>query len=164
MYCFIHCYAFMIQGIEQLGKSFDMPPSAVLSGFLLLTGYCLSQCVVKVPSTNWVEPVLIWLTICMPTGSGKTPLYTFLVNILNKVRQQCELSQDDPSWFLDEAFEMMGALMSQNDNKLLGLYDELSTFLAQINIYCGKGLIESHDLATFLLLYNAKSWNRDTGT
>ena len=112
-------HAFMIQGIEQLCKSFDMLPSAVLSGLLLLTGYRLSQCVVKVPSTNWVEPVLIWLTICMPTGSGKTPLYTFLVNILNKVRQQSELSQDDPSWFLDEAsFEMMGALMSRNDNKI----------------------------------------------
>ena len=142
-----------------------MPASAVLSGLLLLTGYCLSQCVVKVPKTNWIEPVLIWLTICMPTGSGKTPLYTFLCNVLNKVRQECNLNHDDPSWFLDEAsFEMMGALMSRNDNKLLGLYNELSTFLAQINIYRGKGLIESHDLATFLSLYNAKSWNRDTGT
>ena len=55
---------------------------------------------------------------------------------------------------------MMGALMLKNDNKLMGLYDELSTFMAQINIYRGKGLIESHDLATFLSLYNAKSWNR----
>ena len=75
------------------------------------------------------------------------------------------MNHDDPSWFLDEAsLEMMGALMSRNDNKLLGLYDELSTFLAQINIYRGKGLIESHDLTTFLSLHRAKSWNRDTGT
>lgn len=37
---------------------------------------------------------------------------------------------------LDEAsFEKMGAIMSTNNNKLLGLYDEMSTFLAQINIY-----------------------------
>jgi len=141
-----------------------MPPSAVLSGLLLLTGYRLSHCIIKVPNTNWTEPLLMWLTICMPTGSGKTPLYTFLMNTLKKVRFHCHLTDDDPSWFLDEAsFEMMGALMSKNDNKLLGLYDELSTFLAQINIYRGKGLIESHDLATFLSMYNAKSWNRDTG-
>ena len=56
---------------------------------------------------------------------------------------------------LDEAsFEMMGYLMAKNNNKLLGFYDEFSTFLAQINVYRGKGLCESHDLATLLSLYN----------
>ncbi len=46
---------------------------------------------------------------------------------------------------------------------MLGIYDELSTFLAQINVYRGKGLCESHDLATFLSLYTGKSWTQATG-
>ena len=141
-----------------------MPPTAVLSGLLLLVSYRLSHCVVKVPHTNWVEPVLLWLTICLPTGSGKTPLFTFLTDLLQKVQCECKLCEADPAWCLVEAsFEMMGYLMSKNNGKLLGLYDELSTYLAQINVYRGKGLCESHDLATFLSLYNGKSWNRDTG-
>ena len=45
--------------------------------------------------------------------------------------------------------EKMGALMNTNNNKLLGIYDELGTFLEQINAYCGKGLSESHKLAHF---------------
>lgn len=141
-----------------------MPPTAVFGGLLLLVSHCLSHSIVTVPGTNWVEPVLLWLTICMPTGSGKTPLFTFLNDIINKVRLGHKLKEHDPAWCLDEAsFKMMGYLMAKNNNKLLGLYDEFSTFLAQINVYRGKGLCESHDLATLLSLYNAKSWNRDTG-
>ena len=53
--------------------------------------------------------------------------------------------------------------MSKNNGKLFSLYDELSTFLVQMNVYRGKRLCESHDLAIFLSPYNGKSWNHDTG-
>jgi len=74
------------------------------------------------------------------------------------------LARDDDAatWMVyDASFEKMGALMAANGNRILGLYDELSTFLTQIK---GKGINESHDLSTFLSLYNGKSWKRDTGT
>ena len=75
---------------------------------------------------------------------------------------ECLIYQE---WLLDEAsFEKMGELMATNHSKLLGIYDELSTFLAQINVFRGKGLSDSHDLSTFLSLYNGKSWSRATGT
>ena len=48
--------------------------------------------------------------------------------------------------------------------RLLGLYDELSAFLSQLNLYRGKGLTLSHELALFLQLYNGHSWIRATGT
>lgn len=100
----------------------------------------------------------------MPTGSGKTPLYGFLNNLIEKVRTCSGVEDNDPGWRVDDAsFEKLGAMMSENHCKLLGLYDELSTFLTQINVYRGKGISDSHDLSTFLSLYNAKSWNRDTG-
>ena len=126
----------------------------------------MSHSVIEVPGTEWVEPSILWLSICMPTGSGKTPLFSFLTSLLKRVQLKCkcESSMGEGIWLLDEAsFEKMGAIMTTNNNKLLGLYDELSTFLSQINVYCGKGLSESHDLATFLSLYNAKSWMRSTG-
>lgn len=53
--------------------------------------------------------------------------------------------------------------MSYNGGCLFGLYDELSTFLTQINLYRGKGLAVSHELALFLQLYNGSSWSRQTG-
>ena len=103
----------------------------------------------------------------MQTGSGKTPLFSFHTSLLKKVQQKCnDISiQQKSIGLLDEAsFEKMGAIMSVNQCKVFGLYDELSTFLSQINEYRGKGLSESHDLATFLSLYNGKSWTHSTGT
>ena len=44
--------------------------------------------------------------------------------------------------------------MLRNNGCFFGLYDELSTFLAQINLYRGKGLAVSHELALFLQPYN----------
>ena len=73
-------------------------------------------------------------------------------------------SKKEPSWLLEEApFEKMGLMMVENNSKLIGLYDELSTFLTQINLYRGCGLSDSHDLALFLQLYNGNGWTRRTG-
>ena len=62
-----------------------------------------------------------------------------------------ELSDRDPSWTFDDAsFEKMGVLM------------KMSAFLTQINLYCGRGLSDSHEMALFLQLYNGHPWRRDT--
>lgn len=58
----------------------------------------------------------------------------------------------------------MGAMMSENACRLFGLYDELSAFLTQLNLYRGRGLTDTHELAVFLQLYNGHPWRRDTGT
>ena len=66
----------------------------------------------------------------MPTGSGKSSLFKYLLGIIQKVRSKKGLNNSDPSWQLEEAtFEKMGVMMSQSHSKLLGLYDELSIFL-----------------------------------
>ena len=87
----------------------------------------------------------------MQTGSGKTPLHSFLIDILQKIRAKLQLAPVDYPWILDHAnFEKMGELMFHNQSRLLGCYDELSTFLAQMNVYRGKGISESCELSTFL--------------
>ena len=64
----------------------------------------------------------------------------------------------------DATFEKMGELMHHNSNRILGMYDELTTFLTQLNVYQGKGLSNSYELALFLQLYNGHAWTRNTGT
>ena len=152
------------QGCKQIGRAIDMPADAILCGIEMLLSFFMSHCTIEVPGTVWVESVLLWLSLAMPTGSGKTPLFIFLTRILRRVRERLPLTKTHPPWLLDEAsFEKMGELMAMNHSKLLGMYDELTTVLAQINVYRGKGLSESHDLSTFLSLYNGKSWTRSTG-
>ena len=45
--------------------------------------------------------------------------------------------------------------MSQNQ---FGLYDELTMFLSQINVFRGRGVTDSHELSVFLQLYGAEQW------
>lgn len=138
----------------------------ILGGYLILGSYVLSPACVKVPSTNWEEPILLnWLTITMPTGSGKSTLFRHLCDILKDIRRLAGVVHTDPTWNMDDAtFEKMGALMQENSSRLLGIYDELSAFLTQINLYRGRSLSDSHELALFLQLFNGHSWRRDTGT
>ena len=142
----------------------NLPPTAVLCGYVVLGSFVLSPSVVKVPGTNWSEPVLVWLTVSMPTGSGKSTLFRHLYSMMQNIRQMCGVTDKEPTWVFDDgSFEKMGALMSENSCRLLGFYDEMSAFLAQINLYRGRGLSDSHELSLFLQLYNAHPWRRDTG-
>ena len=137
----------------------------MLGGLVIITSYITSPAVVEVPRTNWSEPALVWLCINMPTGSTKSALFQYLQGIVVRVRQACGYTSRDPVWLLGDATcEKMGVLMAANGGRLLGLYDELSTFLTQLNLYRGKGLSLSHELAVFLQLFNGHSWTRTTGT
>ena len=53
--------------------------------------------------------------------------------------------------------------MSDNSGRLIGLYDELPSFLTTINLFRGRGLSDTHELAMFLELYNANEWTCTTG-
>ena len=61
----------------------------------------------------------------------KDTTFSFLTSLLKRVRLKCESesSMGEGIWLLDKAsFEKMGAILATKNNKLLGLYDELSTF------------------------------------
>ena len=47
--------------------------------------------------------------------------------------------------------------METNHGKLLGMYDELSMFLAQVNVCT---ISDSQQVSTFLQLYGADQWIR----
>lgn len=140
-----------------------MPATAVLAGLLFVVSFSMSHSVVKVLDTEWVEPVLVWLAICMPTGCGKSPLCKYLRKLVNQAKVDC--NQNDADWMLDDqSFEKLGELMESNHGKLLGLYDELPMFLSQINICRGRTLADSQQVAIFLQLYGGDRWMRRTGT
>jgi hypothetical protein len=129
-----------------------------------LTSYVISPTEIKVPQTEWTEPALLWISINMPTGSTKSALYHYLNDVILKIRKKCGCGQLDALWLLGDATcEKMGELMATNSGRLFGLYDELTSFLTQLNLYRGKGLTLSHELALFLQLYNGHAWTRNTG-
>ena len=59
-------------------------------------------------------------------------MYKYLVNILANVRTKLATEEIEvKEWLLsDQTFEKLGDIMSQNDCKMLGLYDELTNWLS----------------------------------
>ena len=132
----------------------------MLASLLSLTSYLLSPSVVRVEGTDWEEPVLIWESVCILTGSGKSPLCAYISKLLKRVHEKCGRT----SWLVEDAtFKKMGAIMADNGCRIFRMYDELTT-LMQINLYKGRGLADSHELALFLQLYNGHPWTRNKGT
>lgn len=100
----------------------NIPATAVLCGYIILGSFVLSPSIVKRPTTDWEELALIWLTVCMLTGSGKSTLFRYLYSLMRDVRAACNITDKDPSWVFDNAtFEKMGALMYDNSARLLGI-------------------------------------------
>ena len=92
-----------------------MPSVAVLAGLILIVSFGMSHSTVAVEGTDWIEPVLLWISVCMPTGSGKSSLCKYLRKLVEDARSNSGLEENKPSWFLDDqSFEKMGALMSDS--------------------------------------------------
>ena len=93
-----------------------MPATAVLFGLLSVFCFLLSHSKVKCVGTRWSEPVIVWMAVAMPTGSGKSTLFKFLLGLIQDVRKRCNRKDIDPSWTLEEAsFEKMGAITVAKD-------------------------------------------------
>ena len=151
------------QYIHQDEKATSMPTDAVLCGLLLIVSYSMAHSVVQVEGIDWMEPVLVWASICMPTGSGKSTLCKLLRKLVHETRSECGQSEG-PFWLSDDqSFEKLRELMNDNSGKLLGLYDELSMFLAQMNVCRGRNVTDSQQVSTFLQLYGSDQWIRRTG-
>ena len=152
------------QACHQVGNAISMPATAVLAGLLIIISFSISNSIVEVEGTDWVEPVLVWILICMPTGMGKSSLCKLPRKLVIEAQAQYGLDDPSTSWMLDDqSFGKMGDLMHQNHWKSLRLYDELPMFLSQINIFGGRGVTDSHKLAVFLQLYGSDSCIRRTG-
>ena len=48
----------------------------------------LSPAQVAVPETSWTEPVLVWITMSMSTGSRKSTIYSLLSRIVKDVKEK----------------------------------------------------------------------------
>lgn len=81
-----------------LSKLDKQPLDAVLAGLIMIIGFVASHSDIEVEGIDWVEPVLVWVAICMPTGSGKSTLCKFLVR---RARTQCA-GNDGHFWLSDD--------------------------------------------------------------
>lgn len=55
----------------------------------------------------------MWLSVNMPTGTTKSALYQYLIDIVMRTRVKFQCKSHDPAWLLgDSTCEKMGDLMA----------------------------------------------------
>ena len=111
-----------IQGLKEIGSCYGVPPVAALGGLILVVSFSMLHSIVKVEESELIEPVLVWISICMPPGATNSPLCNYLRELVNKARNK-SVQGADKLWMLgDQSFEKLGELMSNNQWKVLGHY------------------------------------------
>ena len=62
-----------MQHIQHVEKAISLPADAVLAGLIMIISFAISHSDVQV-GLDWVEPILVLVAVCIPTGSGKWTL------------------------------------------------------------------------------------------
>ena len=92
----------------------SMPATAVLSGRIIIISFMLSHSNVSVDGTQWMEPVILWVSIGMPTGGEKSSLFNYFLGLFRDVRKRCNRKDIHPSWTVEESsFEKNGCFDGQ---------------------------------------------------
>ena len=94
MCMYVHC-VFHLQGCAQAAKAIGIPSSTAVFGLVVIVTFAMSHVAVEVEG---IEPVL-WISICMPTGSGKSSLCKFIKGLVNDAHAN---TAKGASWFLDD--------------------------------------------------------------
>ena len=98
---------------------------------------------------------IVWLNVCARKGQKKTAALNVLARPVREIEQdlQNDFKQDNPEaqdrdlprFLVDHfSFEKLHQVMSQNNNKVLGEYDELTQFYNMLDHYKTNSMMEKH--------------------
>ena len=91
----------LCQSIPDHQRYSDNPQSTVDRQPSIFRGGCWTE--------QWLKLVLLWTIVGMPTGSGKSPLFIYLSNLLRLTRPKCGLDATKPGRLVEDArFEKWG--------------------------------------------------------
>ena len=161
------CSSEMLTFLESHAKSIGVPKEflffPLLTAVASLTG--TSTCIEI--NKKWKEPALLWFVIASKKGTNKSGALNLLSGALQEIEEMLAESHDDnneeetqPQLLIDHfSFEELFNVMSRNTNKILALYDEMTTFYGLLDLFKPNGC--SHDRKTLLNLYNGGKWARN---
>ncbi|KAJ7365234.1 hypothetical protein OS493_005329 [Desmophyllum pertusum] len=98
----------VFQGCVGVASLLSVPPLAILVGVQGVLSFAIAHAEVQVPNTMWREPGLLWLAIGMPTGTGKSIIKKYLIDLLRNVRERLK---EDKISFSDQTFEKLGEVL-----------------------------------------------------
>ena len=109
---------------------------------------------------SWKEPIILWSVVMAHKGQKKSPALGCFNKQLTEMEEMLTStdSEHPPQIFVEHfSFEELHYTMKRNDNRVLGLYDELSLLYEQLDRYkAGQA-----DRKTILTLINGGCWRQN---
>ena len=108
---------------------------------------------------GWSEPIILWGVVVAHKGQKKSPTLGCFHRELTKIEElKNNTSEIQPQIFVEHfSSEELHYTMKRNNNRILGLHDELSLLYEQLDRYkAGQA-----DRKTILTLINGGCWRRN---
>ena len=154
-----------------LSDAIGCPVESIFFPLLTIIAACMGvNAQVKI-NPIWHEPAIIWFIIAANKGQKKTAALRLLKKPLldiedqeaEKWRAQEDTSKNadsPPQLIIDNfSFEELHHVMKRNGSQILGLFDEMSTLYAQLDLYKQSGSVM--DRKTLITLNGGSSWSRN---
>ena len=105
---------------------------------------------------TWVEPSILWLVVAARKGEKKTAALKVIRRPFEKIQNEMieewktdiseDKSQTPPQLLVNNfSFEELHCILKRNGNKVLGMFDEMSSFYAQLDLFKHTGCVRYTD-------------------
>ena len=127
-----------------------VPPEFVLFPLLTATAGCIGVNGHMRINRNWLEPAILWFIVAAKKGEKKTAAVRVVRRPLEKLQddliKEWEQAEDTskpktpPQLLVDNfSFEELHSVMKRNGGQVLGIFDEMSSFYAQLDLFKHTG-------------------------
>lgn len=100
----------------------------------------------------WKEPAIMWFVVAAKKGEKKTAALRLIRQALEGIEKEriqdweADISDNKPKTppqlLVDNfSFEELHSVMKRNGNQTLGLFDEMSSFYAQLDLFKHTGMV-----------------------
>ena len=113
---------------------------------------------------TWTEPSILWFVVAAKKGEKKTAALRVLRKPLEQLQQKMVNNWEDisdekpktpPQLLVDNfSFEELHAIMKRNGNQMMGMFDEMSSFYAQLDLFKHTGMLIYHLFITIIIDYS----------
>jgi len=120
-------------------------------------------------NAEWLEPSITWFVIAARKGEKKTAALKRIRKPIEELQKKLQLEWKEdstgtkpatpPQLIVDHfSFEELHSIMCRNQSKVLGCFDEMSSFYGQLDLYKHSSTV---DRKTLLTLNGGGSWARN---
>ena len=134
----------LVQLIHAHSNAIGVPPKFILWPLLTTIASLMgTNASIKI-NDEWLEPSIIWFVIAARKGEKKTAALKRICKPIEHLQIHDEWNKDDseakpsqpPQLIVDHfSFEELHAIMCGNRCQVLGLFDKMSSFYGQLDLY-----------------------------